>query len=302
MQDYNLSVSGGDEKVSYYASLGTNRTEPTVISSPFKRVSGMFSISAQLRDNLKLSNSVNVSNSRQNPVLENGSYFNNPHLTKYYMNPFMNPFNEDGTYRIDNPTSIFNTLYTNEHDLTYNKFTRATTNTKLDWELIEKLTFSSRFGIDFTMDEYKNYQNRYHGDSDPPVNGSSFASDEKNYNWVSQNSLNYVFSLDKHNFDVTALFEFQKNQYNYLFAYGENFSTDGLTNVDSAGANFDGGSNLSDWYNVSYLGMLNYNYDGKYVLDATYRREGSSRFAAGRRFGDFGSVGVAWNIHKEDFL
>jgi len=302
LQDYNLSVSGGDDKVSYYASLGHNITEPTVISTPFKRVSGVFNITAQLRDNLELSNSVNVSNTRQNPVLENGSFFNNPHLTKYYMNPFIRPFNDDGSYDIDTPTSIFNTLYTNEHDLVQNKYTRATTNSRIEWGLIDDLTFASRFGIDFAISEYKSYLNRYHGDADPPTNGSSTASDEKNYNWVSQNSLNYVFALDKHSFDVTALFEFQKNQYNYLFAYGEDFSTDGLTNVDSAGANFDAGSNMSDWYNVSYLGMLNYSYDGKYILDATFRREGSSRFAEGRRFGNFGSVGAAWNIHREDFM
>ncbi|PKB43302.1 TonB-linked SusC/RagA family outer membrane protein [Cellulophaga sp. RHA19] len=304
IQDYNFSASGGTEKTNYYASLGFNETEPTVIGDSFRRISGKLSFQTWLRDNVKLDNSINVSNSRQNPVLENGAFFNNPHLTRYYMTPFANPYNADGTYNINNlGTSVFNTLYTNENDEVYNKYTRATTNTKLDWELIENLTFSSRIGLDFSLSEYKAYNNRYHGDSDGDVNGSSTASDEKNYNWVSQNSLNYQFKLgSKHNFDVTALFEYQKNNYTYLYAYGENFSTDGLTNIASAGSNFDASSSFTDWTNISYLGMLNYNFDGRYILDATFRREGSSRFANGHRYGNFGSVGLGWNVHREDFL
>ncbi|MFO7721115.1 MAG: TonB-dependent receptor, partial [Gillisia sp.] len=69
-----------------------------------------------------------------------------------------------------------------------------------------------------------------------------------------------------------------------------------------ASAEFDAFSSFTDWYNVSYLGLLNYNYAGKYVFDATIRREGSSRFGAGNRFGTFGSVGTAWNVHREDFM
>ena len=87
-----------------------------------------------------------------------------------------------------------------------------------------------------------------------------------------------------------------------MYAYGENFPADGLTYITSASANYDASSSFTDWYNVSYLGLLNYNYDGKYVIDGTIRREGSSRFAPENRFGTFGSVGVAWNIHREDFM
>jgi TonB-dependent starch-binding outer membrane protein SusC len=301
IKDYSISVSGGSDKTSYYASLGLNETEMLVIGEPFRRISGSFNMNTQLRDNMKFSQSVNASNSRQNPVLENGSYFGNPFLTRYYMNPFFNPYNADGTYNITSIGSLHNTLYRNEHDVKYNKLTRISSNTKFDWELFEDLTFTTRIGLDFVLTEYKSFDNRYNGDG-RAVNGRVSVSDNKNFNWVTQNSLNYKFSLDKHNFDVTALFEYQKNQASYLYGYGENFSTDGLTNIASAGANFDSSSSESDWLNVSYLGMINYSYDGKYIADFTYRREGSSRFGSGQRFGDFGSAGVAWNIHQESFI
>jgi TonB-linked SusC/RagA family outer membrane protein len=302
VQNYNFSVSGGNEGTSYYASLGYNETEMLVIGDPFRRISGSVNLTSQLRDNIKLTQAVNVSNSKQNPVLENGSYFGNPFLTRYYMNPFFSPYNADGTLNITNIGSLHNTLYREKNNVTYNKLTRMSSNTKVDIGLMENLTFSSRMGLDFVLNEYKNYNNRYNGDG-RNVNGSVSVSDSKNFNWVSQNSLNYKFNIgDKHNFDVTALFEYQKNQNTFLSGYGENFSTDGLTNISSAGANFDASSSESDWINVSYLGMINYNYDGKYILDATYRREGSSRFGTGQRFGDFGSVGAAWNAHTESMF
>ncbi len=301
IKDYNISVSGGSEKTSYYASLGYNETEMLVIGEPFKRISGSFSMNTELRESIKLSQSINVSNSKQNPVLELGTFFGNPFLTRYYMNPFFNPYNADGTYNITGIGSLHNTLYRNENDVKYNKLTRMSSNTKLDFSLLENLTFTSRMGLDFVLAEYKSFDNRYNGDG-VSVNGRVSMSDNKNFNWVSQNSLNYKFSVEKHNFDVTALFEYQKNHQNFLSGYGENFSTDGLTNIASAGANFDASSSYSDWINVSYLGMVNYNYDSKYVADITYRREGSSRFGAGQRFGDFGSVGVAWNVHQESFI
>ena len=301
VQNYNFSVSGGNEATSYYASLGYNETEMLVIGEPFKRISGALSLTSSLRDNVKLTQSINVSNSKQNPVLENGSFFGNPFLTRYYMNPFFSPYNADGTYNISNIGSLHNTLYRNEHDVKYNKLTRMTSNTKIDIDLIENLTFSSRIGLDFVLAEYKSYDNRHNGDG-RNVNGRVAVSDTKNFNWVSQNSLNYKLNIDKHNFDVTALFEYQKNQRSYLYGFGENFSTDGLTNLSSAGANHDADSTESDWYNISYLAMVNYNYDSKYVVDFTYRREASSRFGSGHRFGNFGSLGVAWNAHSESMF
>ena len=301
VQNYNFSVSGGTEGTSYYASLGYNETEMLVIGDPFKRISGTVNLTSQLNDKVKLTQAINVSNSKQNPVLENGSFFGNPFLTRFYMNPFFSPYNDDGDYNISNIGSLHNTLYRNENDVVYNKLTRMSSNTKVDIDLMDNLTFSSRMGLDFVLSEYKNFNNRYNGDG-RGVNGRVSVSDNKNFNWVSQNSLNYKFNVDKHNFDVTALFEYQKNASSYLYGYGENFSTDGLTNLSSAGANQDATSSESDWINVSYLGMINYNYDSKYIVDFTYRREGSSRFGSGQRFGDFGSIGAAWNAHRESMF
>ncbi|GAA4307302.1 SusC/RagA family TonB-linked outer membrane protein [Pontixanthobacter gangjinensis] len=301
-QSYTFTASGGDEQSSFYASLGYNNTEATVYSLDFERVTGSFNFDRKLRDNVDFSFSTNVSNVKQNPILEQGSFFSNPFITRTLMNPFNERFNDDGTENTDLTYGFLpNIFYVLDNNFTRNMLTRAIGNAKLDWELIDGLTFSNRISLDYQLTEYKSFVNRIEGDADD-LNGWSEASDEKNYNWVYQGSLNYAFNFGDHNFDLTGLFEYQNNQNSYLYGYGENFPTDGLININSASANFDADSQFSDWINVSYLGLLNYNYDGRYVFDATYRREGSSRFAPGNRFGDFGSVGVAWNLHREDFM
>ncbi|QED38155.1 TonB-dependent receptor [Antarcticibacterium arcticum] len=304
LQNYTFSATGGDELSSFYASVGYNKTEATVIGAAFERLNGAFNFSRKMRENMNFSTSLNVSNTIQNPILEQGSFFSNPFITRYLMNPFNNPFDEEGNPRRGGLQfgSLHNTLYVTENNIARNMLTRALSNTRFDWEFFENLTFRNTFSLDWQVTDYKNYQNRYEGDS-RFVNGSIAASDNKALNLVYQGGLNYNFKVGQdHNFDVTGLFEYQKNQNQYLFGYGNNFPADGLTNIASASAEFDAFSSFTDWYNVSYLGLLNYNFAGKYVLDATIRREGSSRFGPGNRFGTFGSVGTAWNVHREDFM
>ena len=100
------------------------------------------------------------------------------------------------------------------------------------------------------MADYKNYQNRQYGDSNPE-NGTSYRSTEQNVNMVFQNSLAYDLNLNDHRLNFLALMEYQKNNRDYLFGYGENYSTDGLTNINQAGANWDAGSSFQDWMNYS---------------------------------------------------
>lgn len=297
-----FSVSGGADKSTYYASLGHNKTEATVIGPAFERVSALFRYTNKLTDKLDFETSVNGSWISQNPILEGGSFFGNPFITKVLMNPFANPYNPDGSYNIDdiqNFTSIHNTLYSLSNNIVRNKMIRGISNTKVDYKIIKNLTFSSRFNLDFILNDYRNFQNRYHGDGDG-VKGYSERNIATDYTWVTQNSLNYNFRLgDVHRFDLTGVFEHQKYQNESLYGYGENFPADGLTNIASAGANDDASSAFTDWLNTSYLGMFNYSFANRLIVDATIRREGSSRFAKGKRFGTFWSLGGAYNLHRD---
>lgn len=243
---------------------------------------------------------MNVSNVTQNGILEQAAYFSNPHLVRFFMPPIESAYNADGSYNLN--TSVFNPLYQETVDITENNLTRALNNTSLVWKINDRFRFKSVIGLDYTIASYHEYRNRYHGDSDGAVGGSVQNSVNRNFNYVTQNSLVYNFKVAQHSFDVQGLVEYQKNRRNFLTGFGQNLPADGLYYLDTAPGSQAVGGFFDDWSSISYLGMLNYNFDGKYVLDATFRREGSSRFAASNRFGSFWSLGAAWNIHREAFL
>lgn len=295
-----LSATGGDEISSFYASLGYNKTDATTIVSDFERITGALNYTRKLAKTVKFSINTNVSNTFQNAYLEQSAYFANPNLTKYFMSPWYAAYNEDGTPNL-NLYGLFHPVYLAENDITTNDLTRALVNSYLEWDIIKDLKFRTFVGMDFNLANYKEYRNRIHGDA-AAENGAAYASAKRNFNTVFQNSLDYTLRLGDHNLALKALLEYQKNKQFILWGSGENFSTDGLTNISSAGANFDASSSFEDWSNLSYLGMANYNYRGKYVADFTFRREGSSLFAPDHRFGNFWSAGVAWNLSEESFI
>jgi len=299
----NLSASGGDNVSSFYTSVGYMNQESVVIGNLFERITGQLNYQRKFHERVNFSTTNTVSYTNQDHIfLETSAYFGNPHILKYFMPPTIPAYNEDGSYNIDYSASIFNILYLQENNITWNHMLRFLSNSYMEFEIIDNLKFKTLYAFDWIMGHYKDYRNRYHGDS-KDENGSSYMTLDQDFNMVFQNSLDYTFNfLDNHRVDLKALVEYQKFKSWYMYAYGENFVTDGLTNVSSAGSNFDATSEFSDWANLSYLGMLNYSYMGKYIADFTFRREGSSRFAEDRRFGNFWAVGAAWNMSQENFM
>lgn len=295
-----VSATGGDDVSSFYASLGYNKTEATTIVSDFKRITGSLNYTRKFSDKVKFGINSNVSNTFQNAYLEQSAFFANPNLTKYFMSPWYRAYNEDGSPNL-NLYGLFHPVYLAENDVNTNDFTRAIVSSNLEWEIIKDLKFRTFVSMDYNLVNYKQYQNRKHGDA-AEENGYAYSSANRNYNTVYQNSLDYTVRLSDHNISLKALMEFQKNKNWDLWGDGKNFPTDGLTNINSAGANFDAGSSFTDWSNLSYLGMVNYNFRGKYIADFTFRREGSSLFAPDHRFGNFWSAGVAWNLNEEAFI
>lgn len=299
IQIYDFSATGGDEKSNFYASLGYNKTESTVIGSDFRRVNATFNFNRELTDKVDYRFSVNVSNTKQDGILEQGAFFSNPNTIKYLMSPWNNPFNADGSYNT-NLSGLHNPMYTLSNNDLINDLTRIINSNGITYEIFEDFKFNTLFSIDYQLNNYRNYNNPVHGDGDG-VGGYAENSHSSNFNYVSQNSLDYRFFLGDHRFDAKVLMEFQKNKNNYLYAYGENIPT-GFKYLGNATANYSGNYELYDWMNLSYLGILNYSYNNKYLVDLSIRREGTSRFSEDNRWGTFWSAGAAWNISQEEFM
>ena len=302
IKSYNLSASGGDKLSSFHVSVGYDKTEGTVIGSGFKRYSASLDYNRDLTKTLKFSTSNLVTNIKQNAYSEQSAYFSNPNLVKYFASPWDPAYNSDGTINITNYNGGgFNPLYIVKNNVDVNELTRAMSNSFLDLSILKNLKFKTLISFDYTLSSYKNYWNPIYGDGDGTY-GYASSSVDRNFNMVAQNSLDYTLRFHDNTLSFKALMEYQKNKEHYLFGDGQNVATLGLTNVATTSANWTATSTYYDWSNLSYLGMADYNYMGKYILNFTFRREGSSRFAAAHRYGNFWAVGAAWNIAQESFI
>lgn len=300
VMEHNISATGGEEGFNYYASLGMYQQEAVTIGSEFERISGSLNFSKDLSDSFTFTSSNTASNTYQDGILEGSAYFSSPQAVMFFMPPIDQPYNEDGSFNLN--TTMPNPLYISENDIDDQKFTRILSNNSLRWDTpIENLAFTTRASIDYKVYNYKRYRNRISGDG-ASTSGYGYAAHRNTVTYVFQNSLDYLLEANNHRFDFKVLQEFQKNKNYFMSADANNFTTDGLSNLASAGSPTSAFSSFTDWAVASYLGTVSYSFDNRYVVNGTYRREGNSRFSQENRWGDFGSVGVAWNLHRENFL
>src|SRR5699024_9643481 len=301
-QEYNLSARGGNEKTTFYASANYFDQEGQVIGSGLDRISGKLNLNHKLDDRITIDNSFTGSYLKQNGILEGAGYFGSPVLAEYFMQPIDPARNPDGSPNLDLSPNIFNPLYIQEHDITRKRSYRVLNNTSIDVKLMDNFSFKTNFAIDYILTEQKNYNNPYYGDGED-VQGSVNDIDNRNFNYVWRNTLNYIWDLnEENNFDFSLISETQRNYHNTLDAYGEGMAAAGLPNLSTTAVPQDAWSITEDWAVQSFTGLVNYSYNNKLYVDASLRYEGNSRFADEERWGAFWSLGVGYILSEEEFL
>ena len=300
-QSYDLSASGGSAQENFRMSLGYKNTVGTSVATDYEQVSGSFTYRRK-SGRVDISTSNRVSNSIQNGIHEGGSYFGAPQANRIFMSPYQQPKNPDGSYNIRLSTSVFNTLYLAEENIQQNDGTRAISNTSVTYRITDDLKFRTRYAIDFLLGVSHEFRNPNHGDA-ASSGGYSYQNTSRNFTWFNTNSLDYVKTFgNDHNIAATLQTSFGRSKNTSNSSSGENVAAEGLFYVNSFQTNQAAGGGFSDWRELSFLGLLNYSYKDKYIADFSFKRDGSSRFASGNRFGNFWSVGVAWNITQESWL
>ncbi|TNE58695.1 MAG: SusC/RagA family TonB-linked outer membrane protein [Bacteroidetes bacterium] len=305
-REVNFSASGGDAAHNFYASFGYYDSEATVIGSSFKRYTASINVSKSLSSKFRFNTQNTVSRSIQDEIFEQGTWFLSPWMGKYFMPPLITPYNADGSINIEDIkkyTNIHNPLWIADHNINLAKTNRLFSNNSLSWETpVRNLLFTTRYSIDYKLLDYKEHHNRIHGDG-VVVGGETWAVAWQLFSYVVQNTLDYTISLKpQHNIEVKFLQEFQKSGDIFLSAIGDGFAADGLTNLVSASTPVGVGSYYVDRALASYAGLLDYDFDKKYIFSAAFRREGNSKFHPDYRWGDFWSVGAAWNLDRETFF
>ena len=310
IQDHNLSYSGGNENGNYRFSAGYVSQDGAIIDTGFDRYSFRAN-SNYTHKKLTIGETMSVSFNEVKPLLQSGGRTLIEHAIKSA--PYLPVFNGNNLGGFQGPSNSLdgqdaeNPVRVQTLGNALNTTTAIIGTIYAELELFEDLKFKSQIGLDYFNFNNNRFVPSYSDDSEEgsTTHSQDFASITKNSgvgrSLIYTNSLNYKKTIaDAHNFDVLALIEKFENRINTTNASSENAITDDIDQLSPEQDNVS--SNTQENNRISYLARLNYDYDGKYILAGSVRRDGSSRFGPDNKWGWFPSVAAGWNIAKEDFM
>jgi len=304
-QSYDLSASGGGDRFTYFISAGYFDQQGTVKTRFFERYSSRVNLTAQLTDRLSLSNNINISHTNQSQV-EDGSAWESVFYMIRFMPPAVPVFNEEGQYygahqkkNIMGGNNPVGGLYENPKE---RETTRLINNFKATYKVNNQLTLNSSWSFDiYSLDDYLFWNARY-GDGRNSGGEVNEGRSEAIY-WQGTHTINYSTDFaDVHNFDVVTGYEASKMNREDVEIWGEGFAHPNLMTANTAALITGSGSSRSAYAFESMFARVNYNYDLKYYLSGSFRRDGSSRFGADNRWGNFWSVGLGYTLTEESFM
>ena len=326
-QEYNVSVSGASDKADYYFSVGYLDEDGYLKTSTFDRLSGRASVNAKPTTYMKLGLNINATHQNYNNTSTGSDSYVNPfmyarniapiypvHLHnvntgEYILDASGNKQYDPGYYYDENGIQI-NTRnqYPDRHVIWENELNqdvsiRNTMNAigTAEFYFLRDFTFTLTGNINLRSDINQTYDSAVIGDG--KGNNGRGSRNEYNYkNYTFQQQLRWSHQFGDHNVNVLVGHENYSNHYDYLYGYKTSEVFPNINNL----RNFTEITNLYNYGNnyrtESYLSRVRYNYQDKYNLEASFRRDGSSRFHKDARWGNFWSVGANWMISKEEFM
>ncbi|CCY02735.1 susC/RagA family TonB-linked outer membrane protein [Prevotella sp. CAG:924] len=301
MQNYTVSYSGGNDKSHYYVSGGFLDQSGIVESVKYRRFTFQANSDAQVTKWLKFSNNITFSADEK----KQGSYSISDAMKALPVQPVKN---EDGTWSgpegnaewygsIRNPigTTQVNSNKTNG----YNFLANITGEIKFaKW-----LKFRSTFGYDakFWFDD--NFTPKYDWKPTPVEESSRYKSTNKSFTYLWDNYFLFDYTIaDAHEISFMGGMSAQWNDYDYYNAQKNVFQFDNVHEFDNGEKMYSILGNMTEWALLSYMARLNYSYKNRYLLTATVRRDGSSKFGPKHRWGTFPSVSLAWRMSDEKWF
>lgn len=297
-QDYNISVSGGSDKVKSYFSLGLYDEEGAVKGFDYSKYSLRYRAEYKVLDWLTIKPL--IAGSRSN--VDDRQYS----VTAMYSNlPWDSPYDENGKPTPHKSLTWVNSNSTNYlYDLQWNKSTSETYaftgNIDFDIRLTSWLTFSSVNNFSWSNYAYQAYTDP-RSNAGSGVNGRLQEFDSKTQRRYTNQLFRLNKSFDKHVVNAVLAYEFRDYRYKEINAIGTGFLPGfEVLNVTAKPEKTSGYINESAVQ--SYFFDANYAYDNKYLAQVSLRRDGASNFGDNKKYGNFWSISGGWNMHKEEFL
>ncbi len=301
-QTNDISVSGGDENTNYYSSFSYSKDEGRVKINENERVSGRINLDQKIGKHIEFTSKVNVARTKLSGFNDSRNISSNYYeqtrnlLWGLYW-PTDYKTGEPWTQRFGSLAQ--NNIYYDGEWENSSRTLRVNAIEGLKVNILPELSVRTLFSYDNIETKDHLYYSRLHYNGQGLGTVDEMSTNTKNL--VSSTTLNYDKDFDLHHVSFLAGYETEKNKTDYIRASGKDLPSSNLHTVATAG---DTDANAYYWGNtmVSYLSRLEYNYNDKYFISGSFRRDGSSKLGPDSRWGNFWSVGASWNISKEAFL
>ncbi len=301
MQNYSMSYAGGGPKSTYYVSGTVLDQQGIVINTGYKRYTLQFNHDSKVFDWLRFGNNLTLSHD----IKKNGSFDIRNTMAAL---PTQAVYNADGTYAgpvgqpawvgdIANPIgkATLNSNKTAGYNILGNVFAELT--------LFKDLKFKTTGGMQAMFWDSRSWSPKYNWQPIPQPNSSLFQQSNKSLTWLWDNYFTYENNfVGGHRITALAGISAQTNRYDFINGSIQKFASDATQQLNNGTTLPTVGGSGNEWALLSYIARVNYAYKSKYLLTATVRRDGSSRFGDDNKYGTFPSASAAWRISEEDFF
>ncbi len=308
IQSYNLSLNAGTQKFKTSATIGYYDQEGVVVNTGFKRIS--LRINNLYKPTERITIGLNVAPTQT--ISHNFNTDGGPYGTENIVSsgiittPLASPYNADGTLALtaSDPATFGNPNWLRvAHDKVYrNKDLKLLSNAYVEYKILSGLTAKTTMNLQTGNQNIFQFNPSTIGAlfSPPPRIPSGRNDTRLFYNWMNENTINYNKALGDHQIEALVGFTAQKYRYDGTFVTGTNYPDDRVQTINAASQTLVA-SDVQKWALLSLISRVNYSYKNKYLLQASFRRDGSSRFGENNRWGNFPAVSAGWVISHEDF-
>jgi len=309
IQSYNLSLAAGTQKFRTSATVGYYDQEGVIINTGFKRISLRINNQYKPTENLTIGFNIAPTQTISNNYSTDGGPYGTENIVSsgIITTPLASPYNEDGTLALtaSDPATFGNPNWLRvAYDKVYkDRNFKLLSNAYVEYKLMKGLTAKSTINLQSGDQNLFQFNPSTLGMlfSPPPRIPSGKDDTRRFYNWMNENTLSYETTIaSDHRIEALAGFTAQKYRYDATFVTGTNYPDDRIQTINAAGQTLVT-SDVQKWSLLSLIGRLNYSYKNRYLLQASFRRDGSSRFGENNRWGNFPAVSAGWVISQEDF-
>jgi TonB-linked SusC/RagA family outer membrane protein len=304
-QVHSLSVSGGNETSNFIASVTYRTQNGTLLNSDRESLAERFSVNhSALNNRVRFNFSINNNNFTDHFV------YTAAYHTALVMNPTLPVYNADGTYFEHGTTLMpYNPVAILKEETDEKKWAQTLFSGKITVEPIQGLNIS----VMGAMQRYNENRDKWstfnhYNTTVTSLNGTIWKWTALNVDYTGEFTANYAKTFGSHNFSLLGGYSYQMFTYRGSYIYAYDLATEAFDawELIQAYSTSDGKSDIDAWRSesklISFFGRLTYNYKQKYLLMASLRRDGCSKFGDNSKWGLFPSVSVGWRIHEEPFL